>query len=104
MFFMKGGEIRMQCPVCQVSLLMTDRQGVEIDYCPKCRGIWLDRGELEKLIDLSTAQLTKVSSYRPEETRNEYRPHEHDDRSYHDEKKSQHKKKKGGLLGDLFDF
>jgi uncharacterized protein len=41
----------MKCPVCSVDLNMMDRQGVEIDYCPKCRGIWLDRGELEKLIE-----------------------------------------------------
>lgn len=45
----------MLCPVCQQTLLMTDRQGVEIDYCPKCRGIWLDRGELEKLMEKSVA-------------------------------------------------
>jgi Zn-finger nucleic acid-binding protein len=45
----------MVCPTCQQTLLMTDRQGVEIDYCPKCRGIWLDRGELEKLIEKSVA-------------------------------------------------
>ncbi|MCU0710889.1 MAG: zf-TFIIB domain-containing protein [Pirellula sp.] len=44
----------MFCPVCsQTTLLMTERQGVEIDYCPKCRGVWLDRGELDKLIALS---------------------------------------------------
>ena len=42
----------MKCPTCNdVALVMTDRQGVEIDYCPQCRGVWLDRGELDKLID-----------------------------------------------------
>ncbi|VVE84778.1 TFIIB-type zinc ribbon-containing protein [Pandoraea sputorum] len=42
----------MKCPVCGTpDLLMTERQGVEIDYCPKCRGVWLDRGELDKLIE-----------------------------------------------------
>jgi Zn-finger nucleic acid-binding protein len=41
----------MQCPVCDVRLAVTDRQGVEIDHCPRCRGVWLDRGELDKLID-----------------------------------------------------
>jgi Zn-finger nucleic acid-binding protein len=44
-------EVAMQCPVCDVALVMADRSGVEIDYCPKCRGIWLDRGELDKIID-----------------------------------------------------
>ena len=42
----------MKCPVCKdVTLLMSEKRGVEIDYCPECRGIWLDRGELEKLIE-----------------------------------------------------
>lgn len=45
----------MKCPTCPDStLVMTDRQGVEIDYCPACRGIWLDRGELDKLLERST--------------------------------------------------
>ena len=44
----------MQCPHCtETALVMSDRQGVEIDYCPKCRGVWLDRGELDKLIERS---------------------------------------------------
>jgi Zn-finger nucleic acid-binding protein len=43
----------MQCPVDQTVLQMTDRQGVEIDYCPQCRGVWLDRGELDKIIEKS---------------------------------------------------
>jgi len=43
----------MLCPVCKVGLSMSDRQGVEIDYCPQCRGVWLDRGELDKIIERS---------------------------------------------------
>lgn len=43
----------MPCPACQVSLVMSERQGIEIDYCPKCRGVWLDRGELDKIIERS---------------------------------------------------
>ncbi|PZQ99659.1 MAG: recombination protein RecR [Cereibacter sphaeroides] len=39
------------CPACKVNLVMTDRQGIEIDYCPNCRGVWLDRGELDKIIE-----------------------------------------------------
>ena len=42
----------MKCPTCtDTALVMSDRQGVEIDYCPQCRGVWLDRGELDKLIE-----------------------------------------------------
>ena len=46
----------MKCPVCQdTDLVMSERSGVEIDYCPKCRGVWLDRGELDKIIEKSSA-------------------------------------------------
>ena len=42
----------MNCPVCRdVQLVMSDRQGIEIDYCPRCRGVWLDRGELDKILE-----------------------------------------------------
>lgn len=47
----------MQCPVCHVPLAMSDRQGIEIDYCPQCRGVWLDRGELDKIIERSAPQV-----------------------------------------------
>ena len=59
----------MKCPntsTCpDTDLVMTERQGVEIDYCPKCRGIWLDRGELDKLMDRAASQGTQVSSVNP---------------------------------------
>ena len=45
----------MLCPTCRVDLVMSDRQGIEIDYCPRCRGVWLDRGELDKIIERSAA-------------------------------------------------
>ena len=59
----------MKCPVCKdVTLLMSEKKGVEIDYCPECRGIWLDRGELEKIIEKSETyqetQAREVSSHR----------------------------------------
>jgi Zn-finger nucleic acid-binding protein len=44
------------CPACRTDLVMTERQNIEIDYCPKCRGVWLDRGELDKIIERSAAQ------------------------------------------------
>ena len=49
----------MPCPVCRVPLAMSDRQGIEIDYCPQCRGVWLDRGELDKIIERSGAPATE---------------------------------------------
>ena len=41
----------MQCPKCQANLMISDRQGIEIDFCPQCRGVWLDRGELDKIVE-----------------------------------------------------
>ncbi|NDY90338.1 TFIIB-type zinc ribbon-containing protein [Ideonella livida] len=56
----------MQCPVCpDTTLLMSERQGVEIDYCPRCRGVWLDRGELDKLIALSQQQAMAATAATP---------------------------------------
>ena len=48
---------RMMCPACEVPLSMADRQGVEIDFCPDCRGVWLDRGELDKIIERSAGEM-----------------------------------------------
>ncbi len=50
---MTNAAVGMPCPVCKVPLTMSERQGVEIDYCPQCRGVWLDRGELDKIIERS---------------------------------------------------
>jgi Zn-finger nucleic acid-binding protein len=46
----------MPCPICRVPLVMSERQGVEIDYCPQCRGVWLDRGELDKILERSAME------------------------------------------------
>lgn len=55
----------MKCPVCaDQNLMMSERQGVEIDYCPSCRGVWLDRGELDKIIERSGAVEPKQNSQR----------------------------------------
>ena len=59
----------MLCPTCDnVNLAMTDRQGIEIDYCPKCRGIWLDRGELDRLIEHAERSSTSPAPARPRST------------------------------------
>ena len=52
----------MKCPTCKdVNLTIAERQGIEIDFCPECRGIWLDRGELDKLIERADRQDTEAS-------------------------------------------
>jgi len=82
----------MKCPVCRdPDLAMTTREGIEIDYCPQCRGVWLDRGELDKIIDRS-------SSAPP---RDEYRGdpgHRSGGDSY-----GSHRKPKS-ILKEIFDF
>jgi len=86
----------MKCPVCaDTDLLMSDRQGIEIDYCPKCRGVWLDRGELDKIIERSAGNPAQSAAVPQGEHRGRptHRDHEYDKR-----------KKKSSLLGDLFDF
>jgi Zn-finger nucleic acid-binding protein len=56
-------EHTMKCPTCtDTALVMSDRQGVEIDYCPQCRGVWLDRGELDKLIERSAGMTPAPSA------------------------------------------
>ncbi len=94
----------MKCPICEIELVMTDRQGVEIDYCPKCRGIWLDRGELDKIIEKS------MSTERPNNVgaREEKRLFRGDDDHYDDDNHGHggHSggRRKKGMLGELFDF
>ena len=56
---------QMSCPVCSVPLVMSERQGVEIDYCPQCRGVWLDRGELDKVIERSVRDLAPAPQAPP---------------------------------------
>jgi Zn-finger nucleic acid-binding protein len=51
----------MNCPVCSVPLVMSERQNVEIDYCPQCRGVWLDRGELDKIIERAGSEQQKTA-------------------------------------------
>jgi uncharacterized protein len=92
----------MNCPVCNISLNLAERQGVEIDYCPQCRGIWLDRGELDKIIEKSSSPGTQRDSQDPHYRRPEPEAsyHKHDDHGYG----HQGKKKRKSFLGDLFDF
>ena len=50
----------MKCPVCNIELVMSNREGVEIDYCSQCRGVWLDRGELDKIIERSAGAFGRM--------------------------------------------
>lgn len=73
----------MKCPVCKnVTLLMTEKKGIEVDYCPECRGIWLDRGELEKLIGAEEKEYTNNKN----------------------NKEKKHRGKKESIFGEIFDI
>ena len=78
----------MNCPRCQVALMISDRQGIEIDFCPQCRGVWLDRGELDKIIERASRFTgdDDDDARRPAERRPDYRPDYDRDRSYHKRK------------------
>ncbi len=107
----------MKCPIDDTPLAISSRDGVEIDYCPQCRGVWLDRGELDKIIDRAAASLapseppapSRQDAPRGYETgrRDDYR----DDRDrprdrYDDDRRrdSYKKHKRRSFLEDLFEF
>lgn len=107
----------MKCPVCKdVDLLMSERQGVEIDYCPQCRGVWLDRGELDKIIERSAqvepAPERPQAAGREERSRygergDAYRGGERHGDAYRQGERGHYPdrpKRRESFLGDLFDF
>ena len=82
----------MNCPTCNVSLVISERLNVEIDYCPQCRGVWLDRGELDKIIEKANRTTHSSRSdgddgWRDSDRRDPYK-----------------KKKRESFIGELFDF
>jgi uncharacterized protein len=113
-------EPNMRCPVDNETLVMADRGGVEIDYCPKCRGVWLDRGELDKIIERSLGDAASAPAatrpaaapsppqaaqpvYQPEPRyRDDDRRRDRDDDD--DYRHGYRKKRKESFLSDIFDF
>ena len=119
----------MKCPVDSIDLIMSERSGVEIDYCPQCRGVWLDRGELDKIIDRANEatggsaptpprpaprlrlrfRRRCIRTLNPAASSRGTTSRRYDDRKYgkqgydrdYDRRRP---KKKEGWLGDLFDF
>ena len=100
----------MKCPVCKdVMLLMSEKNGVEIDYCPECRGIWLDRGELDKIVDRARGareSYREEERYRSEARRDDRDRYDDYDRRYDDKRYKDHKKKKSPMsaLGDIMEI
>jgi Zn-finger nucleic acid-binding protein len=100
--FIDRGESVLNCPIDNTELRISERQGIEIDYCPKCRGIWLDRGELDKLLERSAQ-----SSYaEPRASSSDERGRERydDDRSYRGSRDDDRRRRRRSFLEDLFDF
>ena len=105
---------RMVCPVCQAVLSISSREGVEIDFCPQCRGVWLDRGELDKIIERAAVELGGRTAPAPppwggdhddDRARRQgqlrYEERDRDDRYRGD--RPYGKKKRRSFLDDLFD-
>ena len=108
----------MKCPVCNTTdLLMTERRSIEIDYCPVCRGVWLDRGELDKLIaqdagsderSMNAARTIREGHSDRHHDRDRDRAYDnnrtHDNRSYDNHRTDYRGQKKKRSLFDMFDF
>jgi Zn-finger nucleic acid-binding protein len=91
----------MTCPIDGATLVMSERQGIEIDYCPTCRGVWLDRGELDKIIERSGAADAPAAAAPPPQGQQwsaspQQRPYGH---GHH----GQHYKRRKSFLEELFD-
>lgn len=102
----------MKCPNCEELLVMTERKGVEIDYCPKCRGVWLDKGELDKIIEKSADAESSQNFRQNEEKRKKLYGNENNNdedegffnpKGRNDNYKNP-ERRKGGFLSNLFDF
>jgi Zn-finger nucleic acid-binding protein len=106
----------MLCPVCKVDLVITERKDVEIDYCPKCRGVWLDRGELDKIIERTNAQfeqqyseppLVQSQMKRKNDTPDGELPYDYDDDDDYKDRRydeRQPRQRRKSFLDDVFDI
>jgi hypothetical protein len=91
----------MKCPHCPEStLVMSERQGIEIDYCPQCRGVWLDRGELDKLIERAASASPQVQ---PPPAGSQQRRPDFVDSDFGRSHQSGYYKKRKSWLGEIFD-
>ena len=102
----------MQCPVCDVTLVISSREGIEIDHCPQCRGVWLDRGELDKIIERAAPAVVGTgggAGRRDDERwrdddRYRDRDRDRDDRYRGRDDDRYRKRRRGSFLEDIFDF
>jgi len=96
----------MPCPVCTIPLVMSERQGVEIDYCPQCRGVWLDRGELDKIVERAAGESQTPAAPPPQQRQRgqgDYREQWQDDRHQQQGSRPHHHKRRKSFFEELFD-
>lgn len=109
-----SGTTPFDCPRCGAMLTMSERQGIEIDYCPQCRGVWLDRGELDKIIERADAVRPPPSAASPPQSHGapaggwaqpvpQQQPWRQGGRDRDDDRRDYHGKKRKSWLGELFD-
>lgn len=96
----------MLCPVCKVGLSLSDRQGIEIDYCPQCRGVWLDRGELDKIIERDASAPHNAPAPQPTQQQHYQQPQQ--PQQHHNQHRDPHyskygHKRKKHWLEEIFD-
>ena len=94
----------MKCPNVDVALTMSDREGIEIDYCPQCRGVWLDRGELDKIIERTAATAAPAPAAPSSAPKRKDWDDDDDDYKYKTQPYPYKKKKMSSMLGEIFDF
>lgn len=106
---MPNAAVGMPCPVCKIPLVMSERQGVEIDYCPQCRGVWLDRGELDKIIERSQEDTAPAAPAAPVQHQPQPAPSYQQPYGYghghqgHQGHQGHYKKRRKSFLEELFD-
>ncbi len=102
--------VAMKCPTDNATLVMSERNGIEIDYCPECRGVWLDRGELDKIIDRARAVAPAAAHAAPAPQYQEpaypqqgYQQQSYQQPGYAPQGQRPYKKKRENWLSELFD-
>lgn len=99
----------MECPICRVELQLSERQGIEIDYCPKCRGVWLDRGELDKIIERANTSMGFAEPLPERKRKNDYPdgelPYDYDVDAHRDQGRGRYpERRRKSFLDDVFDI
>ncbi|RUM95655.1 hypothetical protein EET67_22150 [Pseudaminobacter arsenicus] len=97
---MTSSLLGLVCPSCRIALVMSERQGIEIDYCPQCRGVWLDRGELDKIIERANKEAAPQPQAQPHARPPLERGHDDDDRRSHGHR---YPKRRKSFFEELFD-